>query len=215
MPEWGKASACSKYRLRRRSAGCNLNSVGDFESIDLDALLDEQGNPSAPRVLVTIEKLDDDDARVKVTPWSEGSGCLCDIAVRIPKDAFESVTRTESEHLCCGKRLAVVEPKFAEPHATWGKSSHSSRLPQNLADGHQSMGSGLTWRVFTIHIRCERIRSTGRDLRSQLGTPFRRDSPLTMREVRGAGRDIRSALRAAQTMLLITKVVSASAIQHG
>lgn len=83
--------------------------------INIDDLLasQEQVNNHA-----TLERIPDDDERVKVTPYVAGRGCLCDYALRIRKDAIETVATTGETHICCGKTLQVVEIAFADASLT-------------------------------------------------------------------------------------------------
>jgi hypothetical protein len=81
------------------------------DTISLDALLSDQENPV---VSVTIELITDLPELIKVTPWSSTGGCLCHLAVQIKRSSVESVTPTGEVHLCCGKRLKVVDIKFKE-----------------------------------------------------------------------------------------------------
>jgi hypothetical protein len=49
---------------------------------------------------------------VKVTPWVEGKGCLCNLALELPKSAIEVVVQTPHSHRCCNKVHTVVEVLF-------------------------------------------------------------------------------------------------------
>jgi hypothetical protein len=62
----------------------------------------------------TIEAVEGKDHAIKLTPWLSGTGCLCHLAIVVPKESVTSVTTTEHVHLCCGKSLRVVEVEFAE-----------------------------------------------------------------------------------------------------
>jgi hypothetical protein len=79
--------------------------------MSLDALLAEQ---QRPMVIGTIEPVPAEPAVVKITPWVEGRGCLCQFSFKVPKDAVQSVRPTGQVHHCCGKTLRVVEVKFKE-----------------------------------------------------------------------------------------------------
>jgi hypothetical protein len=80
------------------------------ERLSLDELLVRQQSSSR----ATVEEIKDDRSRVKVTPWVLGSGCLCHLAMTVPRSAIESVVLTGDTHFCCGKILQVVEIEFAE-----------------------------------------------------------------------------------------------------
>jgi hypothetical protein len=82
------------------------------DPIPIDDFLERQSKPV--RLLVTIEAVSDDDERVKVTPYVAEVGCLCSRALTVRKDVIESVTITDDVHVCCGKRLTVVEVAFAD-----------------------------------------------------------------------------------------------------
>lgn len=62
----------------------------------------------------TIEAIPDDRERVKVTPFIDGLGCLCDQALNLKKDQIESISITDDVHICCGKRILVVEISFKD-----------------------------------------------------------------------------------------------------
>jgi hypothetical protein len=94
------------------------------EKLSVDELLANQGKQGALRA--TIEAISDDTERVKVTPFIAGLGCLCDQALNIKKDQIESISTTDDVHICCGKRLLVVEISF--------KDSTVADLFQQLSD---------------------------------------------------------------------------------
>ncbi len=76
------------------------------EEVSLEELLQTQQMPSAA---ATVEAVPGDDLMVKVTPFvASASGCACDFALNIPKSAIASLSRTGSEHYCCGQDLTVV-----------------------------------------------------------------------------------------------------------
>jgi hypothetical protein len=85
----------------------------DKVAISLSQHLEDQANAKSA-FLATVEA--HGDAKVKVTPWREGSGCLCAYAFVVPASAIAHVTRTGEVHACCDKRLAVVEVEFADKH---------------------------------------------------------------------------------------------------
>ena len=64
--------------------------------------------------LATIEPIEGKVDMAKVTPWVPGVGCLCQLALAIPKMTIESVRRTGDLHHCCGKVLFVVEVRFTK-----------------------------------------------------------------------------------------------------
>ena len=57
----------------------------------------------------TVEAIPEKPDLVKITPWSEGVGCLCHLAMNLSKSSVEGVTPTRDTHVCCGKTLKVVE----------------------------------------------------------------------------------------------------------
>lgn len=79
----------------------------------IDELLSEQSNPSFQ---ATIEKVEGKDDLVKVTPWTASAGCLCHLAINIPKASLDGATPTGDMHVCCGKSLKVVELHFGKEH---------------------------------------------------------------------------------------------------
>jgi hypothetical protein len=104
------------------------------DQITIDELLERQGQPG--QMLVTIEALPDDDERVKVTPFVAEVGCLCSRALNVNKSAIESVTTTDEVHVCCGKRLMVVEVVFAD--------ATLADIFQQVADAVQQAAPGRT-----------------------------------------------------------------------
>ncbi|GGS72824.1 hypothetical protein GCM10010156_34650 [Planobispora rosea] len=81
--------------------------------ISIDDLLANQEQPQGIRA--TIEAVADQPGKVKVTPYLPGGGCQCAVSVVLPKEAIESLTTTDEDHWCCGKRLSVVQVNFADP----------------------------------------------------------------------------------------------------
>jgi hypothetical protein len=79
------------------------------ESWSIDELLEKQSHVMSA---ATIEAVSGKPTLVKVTPWAADSGCLCHLAIEVPKDSIKSVTPTGQKHNCCGKVLSVVEVKF-------------------------------------------------------------------------------------------------------
>lgn len=59
---------------------------------------------TANTLLATIESTPDSQ-RVKLTPWSADTGCLCALGFEVAVDAIEAVIQTDHTHACCGKRL--------------------------------------------------------------------------------------------------------------
>lgn len=82
------------------------------DQLTIDELLGRQSQ--SDRLLVTVEALPEDEERVKVTPYVANVGCLCSRALNVQKSAIESVTTTDEVHVCCGKRLLVVEVAFSD-----------------------------------------------------------------------------------------------------
>jgi hypothetical protein len=62
----------------------------------------------------TLEPVEGKPEVVKVTPWLPATGCLCHLALVLPKTAIASVRLTGEVHYCCAKRLQVVEVTFAK-----------------------------------------------------------------------------------------------------
>ena len=82
------------------------------QSISLDDLLAQQ---SKDEFLCTLETIPNDSSKVKIKPWVDGAqGCRCDSAIIIDRNLIADIFPTEEVHLCCGKKLKVVEVVFKE-----------------------------------------------------------------------------------------------------
>lgn len=102
----------SALSLKRETADeSDANRQVQREKISVDQLLESQIAPTALRA--TIEAVTESPDSIKITPWVSGRGCLCQLAIVIPKSSVASVTPTEATHVCCGKTLRVVEVNFA------------------------------------------------------------------------------------------------------
>jgi hypothetical protein len=88
--------------------------MADAAKISVKDFLSEQ-KQATTAFLATLEATSDAE-RVKVTPWRSEAGCLCSLAFEVPLTAIASVKKTGDVHVCCGKRLAVVEVEFAPTH---------------------------------------------------------------------------------------------------
>jgi len=82
----------------------------EIKPLSLDALFKQQEQSYK----VTVEAVEGDPQKVKITPWTKSGGCNCSAALTVNKDSIESVTPTGETHDCCGKTLLVVTPKFKE-----------------------------------------------------------------------------------------------------
>lgn len=80
------------------------------KSLSIDELFSKQ-QQQQEQLRATVEPTDD-PLIVKLTPYVSDSGCLCEGALKVPKSIIESVVPTGDTHLCCGKRLMVVEIHF-------------------------------------------------------------------------------------------------------
>jgi hypothetical protein len=85
--------------------------MDDDKSISLEELLAKRARR---RNLAVVEAIEGDDQNVTLTPWSAHSGCLCHLAMRVPKRAIKGIVTTEETHECCGKTLNVVDALFSE-----------------------------------------------------------------------------------------------------
>jgi hypothetical protein len=65
-------------------------------------------------VRATVEGIADKPELVKITPWFPDTGCLCGLAIMLPKASIADVTLTGDTHICCGKTLRVVELHFVK-----------------------------------------------------------------------------------------------------
>jgi hypothetical protein len=112
------------------------------EEVSVDSLLESQGAEDAS-LLATIEPVADDVTRVRITPFVAGSGCSCEQAITVPKQAIQALFKTDDIHWCCGKKFAVVEIEFAndilaDVFRQLGESSRM-RASQRMFD----QGSGM------------------------------------------------------------------------
>lgn len=85
--------------------------MADMKRLSIDEFFDEQSKAES-KVLATLEQEAADATVVKVTPWVEGKGCLCKLALELPKSAIEAVVQTAHSHRCCNKVHTVVEVLF-------------------------------------------------------------------------------------------------------
>ena len=81
------------------------------EQLTVEQLLEAQ---SRPAFRATIESVVGDGTQVLVTPWVQGRGCLCQLALKIPKTAIKSLALTGELQVCCGRSLEVVQVDFAD-----------------------------------------------------------------------------------------------------
>jgi len=114
------------------------------ERISIDELLAEQSAP-AP-LLATVEKVQDKDDRVKVTPWTRAGGCKCHLALNIKKSSIEGATPTDDVHICCGKALKIVELHF-----TQNDNIALQDLFEQLAEAAKKSGSEHARRAVSHH----------------------------------------------------------------
>lgn len=83
------------------------------ERIELEDLLRDQDRATAA-LEATIEPVDDDPDRVRITPFVPNVGCMCSVALTVRKEAIGSLVRTDEHHKCCGKTLGVVEVELTD-----------------------------------------------------------------------------------------------------
>lgn len=83
------------------------------DRISLDDLLAQQSLPEP--LLATVEPIAGDADRVRITPFLTGKGCSCSSSLNVLKTHIEAVQTTGQTHLCCGKKLMVVEIVFSNP----------------------------------------------------------------------------------------------------
>jgi hypothetical protein len=119
------------------------------EEVSVDGLLESQGAEDGS-LLATIEAVADDVTRVRITPFVAGSGCSCEQAITVPKQAIRALFKTDDIHLCCGKKFAVVEIEFADDvladvFRQLGESSpmHASQRMFNQGSGARSHLGGM------------------------------------------------------------------------
>jgi hypothetical protein len=102
---------------------------------------------------VTVESIVDDPDRVLVTIWSGDGRCGCDLALRVPKAAIQSVTATGDTAHCCGKTLTVARLTFRPDSSGWpdvldqlaarGRRQQSASSPEFI-NPQTPLGSRLT-----------------------------------------------------------------------
>ena len=85
--------------------------MAEKKDISLEELLAEQ---SKPVTLATIEAVPEKSDFVKVTPWTSRRGCMCHLALEVPRKDIANVALTSHGHSCCGKSLRVVQVEFKE-----------------------------------------------------------------------------------------------------
>jgi hypothetical protein len=94
----------------------NKNST-EFNRISIDELFERQSRVSTA-LKATLEPVPDEPDKVKITPWIEGAGCLCQLAINVPKAVIDSVSPTGEIHLCCGKKLEIAAQDAEEHNKT-------------------------------------------------------------------------------------------------
>jgi hypothetical protein len=102
------------------------------EKMSLDEHLSAQTKQPC---IATVEVINDSPEFVKVTPWVRGGGCLCSMALRLPKSAIASVSPTGDAHYCCGKALRVVAVEFKEK-STIGLSDLFGQIMHSAQGDH-------------------------------------------------------------------------------
>ena len=125
------------------------------ERFSLDELLSFQ---STATTVATVEAVDDESDSVKVTPWVRGTGCLCHLALKLPKAAIDYVSPTGDVHYCCGKSLRVVEIHFADEgsislRALFGQimeSAHGQQQQGQHAPHARPLAQGEAARPFAL-----------------------------------------------------------------
>lgn len=115
--------------------------MADPEKIKLEVFLKKQER-SRPALLVTIEPVESDKDKIKITPWSQNHGCACASSILIPKNSVESVEITSHEHHCCGKILKVVSLNL-KSDATISLADIITQiaLKMHASDGHHAPSS--------------------------------------------------------------------------
>ena len=107
------------------------------EQLTVEDLLEAQSHPS---FRATVEAIAGDTAHVRVTPWVRSSGCLCHLALKIPRSAIRSLALTGDLQACCGKSLQVVQVDFAE-----GASMNLSELYGQLGEAAARQAHGTPY----------------------------------------------------------------------
>lgn len=87
----------------------------ESKSVSVEEFLSDQAQ-EATVLLATVEPTPDSKESVHVTPWRADTGCLCPLAITVPKSAIDHLVITDEQHTCCGKRQRVVEVHFKESH---------------------------------------------------------------------------------------------------
>jgi hypothetical protein len=110
------------------------------EKISVEELLSSQSKSSCS---ATVEAVEGQPDLVKITPWTAAAGCLCHLAVNIPKASLAGVTPTGDTHVCCGKTLKVVELHFKKGESITLEELFS-QLHRSASKSTHESGSGAT-----------------------------------------------------------------------
>src|ERR1051325_3854648 len=100
--------------------------------MSVEEFLSTQATPTS---VATVEAVENEPELLKLTPWVSGVGCLCQLAVKVPKKAIESVSPTGDTHYCCNKALRVVEVHFRKD-SSLPLSDLFAQLMQSAQGGH-------------------------------------------------------------------------------
>jgi hypothetical protein len=87
------------------------NETTRSSKMSIDELLNQQ---TSVGLTATVEPIADEPTLIKVTPFTPQAGCLCNLAMRVPKDTISHVISTGQAHFCCGKQLLIVEVHFRD-----------------------------------------------------------------------------------------------------
>ncbi len=108
------------------------------EKISVDDLLTGQAKPM---FTATVETIEGEPDKVKITPWTAAAGCLCHLSINIIKASLIGVTPTGETHVCCGKTLKVVELHFKKDESIRLEDVFG-QLSVSASGGASSHGSG-------------------------------------------------------------------------
>ena len=104
----------------------------ETKRMSLDTFLEDQ---SKARFIATVEGDKSNPDVVIVTPWVDGKGCLCRLAIKVRKGAIEGVAPTGQSHHCCNKVLKVVEVHFKKGE-TISLNELFDQLYESASSGH-------------------------------------------------------------------------------
>jgi hypothetical protein len=103
-------------------------------------------------VTVTVQRIQDDEDHVEVTPWDAKGGCMCVLALRVPKAAIDTVSPTGETTKCSGEEFDLAQLDFKDGAESWSDVlSQLKGIAQTILlmipppPSSLSLGSPLAW----------------------------------------------------------------------